>query len=932
MATDGDNGLTYEPPPQQVSHGKDCEGSSSDCLNVRVDLTEAGLAALNRRIEVVEGNFCSLESTALEELGDVKETLDHLIDEHKDRLTNLELKLTEDVSALHGKVEALRQQLEAAKLVGGTSHVTVRETKVEVPKLKEFRGERNAQDVENFIWKMEDYFEHLNIFDEAAKIRAATMYLADTAILWWRRKKAEMEKAERQVRNVDEAIAVAESLNDFSLEATKAKDTKGKTTKPSGARGHRDKGKQATATGRDFKGESNSASHWCDRYNERKNANGPRNGYYLCKDPSHGYKDCPSLGKLGALIVAERRQAEGGTPADAQVGDAVQQRPSVAHLGNMMLGAVLAKEPSLKQVSREKPDLAQMSHTLLGVVMSKDPRLREKGSLFVDAKLNGQSIRIMVGIDATHNFVTEAKAKSLGLVFGPISSMLKIVNADLTNVNGVARNVQLNLGAWQGSVSFFVAPMDVFDLVLGLDYWDEIMAFISPSLNQIYIWDPRGPCVVPTVRVPQVVSQLSAIQIVKGFKMGEATFLVVVAEIKEDRVDETLTPCMQQVLDANKDIMPEDLPKRHARPSKAPFGAPVLFQKKQDGTLRYQVRIAEGGKPKTTCVTRYRDFEWLARWQDFLTEFDYSLEYKSGKANVVADALSRKAVLVPIISTASSNILDAIKQGMQHDPVTKQLLDLASQGKTKKFWVEDGLLYTTGRRISVPKWGNLRRIDQRRARHPGQKRTLALLESSYYWPHIRDDIEVYIRTRLVCQQDRVEHKVSGGLLEPLPVEEKPWDSVTMDFIACLPNSEGFGIIMVVVDHFSKYATFTATTANCKAKETARLFLRDVVKHWGITKYIISDCDPRFTGAFWRELFSLLGSELHFSTSFYPQTDGQTERVNALLELYLRHFVSANQKDYAKLLDTAHFSFNLQHSESTGRSPFELATGQQPNTP
>ena len=97
------------------------------------------------------------------------------------------------------------------------------------------------------------------------------------------------------------------------------------------------------------------------------------------------------------------------------------------------------------------------------------------------------------------------------------------------------------------------------------------------------------------------------------------------------------------------------------------------------------------------------------------------------------------------------------------------------------------------------------------------------------------------------------------------------------------------------------------------------------------KFIISDRDPHFTGKFWTKLFKLMGSELHFSTSFHPQTDGQTERVNALLELYLRHFVSANQKDWAKLLDITQFSYNLQRSEATNKSPFELATRQQPLT-
>lgn len=76
----------------------------------------------------------------------------------------------------------------------------------------------------------------------------------------------------------------------------------------------------------------------------------------------------------------------------------------------------------------------------------------------------------------------------------------------------------------------------------------------------------------------------------------------------------------------------------------------------------------------------------------------------------------------------------------------------------------------------------------------------------------------------------------------------------------------------------------------------------------------------------------MGSDLNFSTSFHPQTDGQTERVNALLELYLRHYVSANQHDWAKLLDLAQFSYNLQRSESTNQSPFEIATGRQPMTP
>ena len=126
----------------------------------------------------------------------------------------------------------------------------------------------------------------------------------------------------------------------------------------------------------------------------------------------------------------------------------------------------------------------------------------------------------------------------------------------------------------------------------------------------------------------------------------------------------------------------------------------------------------------------------------------------------------------------------------------------------------------------------------------------------------------------------------------------------MDFITSLPKSERCGSIMVVVDQYSKYVTFIAAPINCKADEVARLFVKYIVKLWGVPKSIVSDRDPRFTGCFWTELFKMLGTDLKFSTSFHPQTDGQTERINGLLEMYLRHYVSAHQRDWAKLPDIA----------------------------
>ncbi|KAE8683481.1 hypothetical protein F3Y22_tig00111207pilonHSYRG00030 [Hibiscus syriacus] len=99
-----------------------------------------------------------------------------------------------------------------------------------------------------------------------------------------------------------------------------------------------------------------------------------------------------------------------------------------------------------------------------------------------------------------------------------------------------------------------------------------------------------------------------------------------------------------------------------------------------------------------------------------------------------------------------------------------------------------------------------------------------------------------------------------------------------------------------------YGTFIPASKVYPAKKAARLFLKHVVKYWGIPKIIISDRYTRFTGRFWKELFKLMGSSLNFSTSVHPQMDGQSERVNSLVETYLRHYVSAMQHDWPKLLE------------------------------
>ena len=153
----------------------------------------------------------------------------------------------------------------------------------------------------------------------------------------------------------------------------------------------------------------------------------------------------------------------------------------------------------------------------------------------------------------------------------------------------------------------------------------------------------------------------------------------------------------------------------------------------------------------------------------------------------------------------------------------------------------------------------------------------------------------------------------------------------MDFISGFPKVEGFRSVLVVVDRFFKYAVFILAPSECPAEEAA-IFFNNVVKHFGMPEDIVSDRDTRFTGRFWVELFKMWGTECKFSTANHPQTDGQAERVNQMLEEYLRHFVTASQKNWLELLEPAQLSYNLQQSSATGISPFEVAIGFQPRTP
>ena len=153
---------------------------------------------------------------------------------------------------------------------------------------------------------------------------------------------------------------------------------------------------------------------------------------------------------------------------------------------------------------------------------------------------------------------------------------------------------------------------------------------------------------------------------------------------------------------------------------------------------------------------------------------------------------------------------------------------------------------------------------------------------------MKKDIVEYVAVCDVCQRVKAEPQKLAGLLQPMPISEWKWDKLGMDFIIRLPRTKaGYGSIWVVVDRLTKVAHFIPIKTTYTSAKLAKIYMTRIVCLRGVLRTIISDRGTQFTSKFWKQLHETLGTRLEFSTSFHPQTDGQTERVNQILEDMLR---------------------------------------------
>ena len=323
-------------------------------------------------------------------------------------------------------------------------------------------------------------------------------------------------------------------------------------------------------------------------------------------------------------------------------------------------------------------------------------------------------------------------------------------------------------------------------------------------------------------------------------------------------------------------------------------------------------------------------------WLHKLLGYDFTIEYKPGKENIAADALSR--VMIMAWSQPNNLFLQELREACVID---EELQNLKRQHATKpdaesKLTVRDEMIFWKDRLV-VPDNTIIREKilqefhNSAIGGHAGIARTMARVTAQFYWKNMKKDITQFVQNCAICQQAKHETKNPAGLLQPLPIPQQIWEDISMDFITGLPNSFGYTVIMVVVDRLSKYSHFLPLKTDYSSKSVAETFMKNVVKHHGIPKSIVSDRDKVFMSKFWKDLFQLQGTTLAMSSAYHPQSDGQSEAVNKCLKMYLRCLISQNPRIWVKVLDWAQYWYNTSFHTSLGMTPFKLVYGRDPPT-
>lgn len=326
-------------------------------------------------------------------------------------------------------------------------------------------------------------------------------------------------------------------------------------------------------------------------------------------------------------------------------------------------------------------------------------------------------------------------------------------------------------------------------------------------------------------------------------------------------------------------------------------------------------------------------------WLSKLMGYTFEIQYKQGKENVAADALSRVSgsqLLHIAISQIHHGFYESQSRLWETDHNLKKIIDdLTTQpSKHSTYSFINGELRRKGKlvvgddpavNLHIFNWLHNSAVGG----HSGQDSTLQRIESLFFWPKMSLETQNYVRNCSFCQQNKNDLSAKPGLLQALLVPTGVWESVTLDFIEGLPPSSENHCILVVIDRFSKNPHFLALSHPYTAMDIAKLYLDQVFRLHCMPKDITSDRDPTFLSEVWREMFCVHGVDLNFSTAYHPQTDGQTKVTNKTLETYLRCMTSDSPHSWSSWLPLAEWWYNTTYHSAIHTTPYEIIYGQPP---
>ena len=233
---------------------------------------------------------------------------------------------------------------------------------------------------------------------------------------------------------------------------------------------------------------------------------------------------------------------------------------------------------------------------------------------------------------------------------------------------------------------------------------------------------------------------------------------------------------------------------------------------------------------------------------------------------------------------------DIIKRIKKNRTREKEMVQ-ALQKENGLAWEEDKVAYMEGR-IYAPNNKDIKEEILKEHHgpadvgHPGQYRMQELIKRTYWWPGLKEDVKKYVQGCVKCQQNKVQHQKRAGELHPLEIPEGPWQDISINMIGPLPRSNEMDTILVIVDRFTKMIRLKAMTTNISSEGVAKIYRDEIWKIHGIPKTILSNHGPQFASKFMEDLMRVLGTKRKLSTAYHPQTNGQTERINQEIGMFL----------------------------------------------